>query len=79
MNSAEAHERLMENQEFWEMFFPLFRDEAEGLITCTKNSLRISTKATARLTEPWSIGGSILNAPNQSARSLSNAAVSGAR
>ena len=28
MNSAEAHERLMENQEFWEMFFPLFRDEA---------------------------------------------------
>jgi hypothetical protein len=28
MNPAEAHERLMENQEFWEMFFPLFRDEA---------------------------------------------------
>ena len=27
MISAEAHERLMENQEFWEMFFPLFCDE----------------------------------------------------
>jgi hypothetical protein len=27
MNSAEAHERLMSNPKFWEMFGPLFSDE----------------------------------------------------
>ncbi len=27
MNSVEVHERLMENQEFWDMFLPLFCDE----------------------------------------------------
>jgi hypothetical protein len=27
MNSVEAHERLMENQEFWDMFLPQFCDE----------------------------------------------------
>ena len=27
MNSAEAHERLLVNDEFWEMFLPLFYDE----------------------------------------------------
>lgn len=28
MNSAEAHERLLVNDEFWRMFLPLFHDEA---------------------------------------------------
>ena len=34
MNSAEAHERLLVNDEFWRMFLPLFHDEARTSGIC---------------------------------------------
>jgi hypothetical protein len=59
MNSAEAHERLLVNDEFWRMFLPLFHDEAmvrefsqitqipEVRIRAAREKFRTSAAATA--------------------------------